>query len=334
MCIAVVKPKGVKPPSMQTLQNCWDRNSDGAGIMYTKDGKLHINKGFMTWDKFKGFYDKLVRLIDMDKELVGYHFRITTDGGTSPENCHPFPLSSVMDDLKVLKYSTDHRTVMHNGVISNYSSYSRTDKDSDTQKFIAKYLYHIDRGVYDWLDNKHLCTSVEEMLGSRLAVFNTDRTYKLLGEGWREVEGVWFSNGNYTKKKAYTSSYYNYSGYEHSYSSGYEKYEDYVDYEDYEGYKDQSTGLSLENSERLYLYYIEDAKRKVYKSNEGTLTEFEDPCIPTIDEDGNVYLYDLESSVFILRTDITVVDEDGIPYEFNDLQAVNEYVDCILSKVY
>ena len=52
MCIIAAKPAGVAMPSAEKIENMWNRNSDGAGIMYAVDNKVHIEKGFMTYASF------------------------------------------------------------------------------------------------------------------------------------------------------------------------------------------------------------------------------------------------------------------------------------------
>ena len=49
MCIIAAKPAGVKMPDHETLENMWYGNPDGAGLMYAKDGKVIIRKGFMKY---------------------------------------------------------------------------------------------------------------------------------------------------------------------------------------------------------------------------------------------------------------------------------------------
>ena len=48
MCIIAIKEKGVAMPDLETLNNMWNNNPDGAGYMFPFDGKVHIRKGFMS----------------------------------------------------------------------------------------------------------------------------------------------------------------------------------------------------------------------------------------------------------------------------------------------
>lgn len=93
MCIIAAKPAGVKMPSRDTIRTMWAGNPDGAGVMYAQDGKVRIDKGFMKLSDLEAHLDKLERSLDLTATGVVLHFRITTHGGTCPENCHPFPLT-------------------------------------------------------------------------------------------------------------------------------------------------------------------------------------------------------------------------------------------------
>ena len=55
MCIAILKQGDVELYE-STLQNCWNANDDGAGFMYAEKGKLHIQKGFFTFEEFMEAY--------------------------------------------------------------------------------------------------------------------------------------------------------------------------------------------------------------------------------------------------------------------------------------
>ena len=61
MCIIVAKKKEVDLPSIDTLETCFDHNSDGAGLMYVDNGKVVIDKGYMTFKDFKRHYEKLCK---------------------------------------------------------------------------------------------------------------------------------------------------------------------------------------------------------------------------------------------------------------------------------
>lgn len=49
MCIIVVKKAGIAAPSEEMFENMWNHNPDGAGFMYTANGGVCIEKGFMEY---------------------------------------------------------------------------------------------------------------------------------------------------------------------------------------------------------------------------------------------------------------------------------------------
>jgi hypothetical protein len=52
MCIAIYKPKG-EEVSKDRLRNSFNRNPHGAGFAFAEGaGKVHIRKGFFTFDQF------------------------------------------------------------------------------------------------------------------------------------------------------------------------------------------------------------------------------------------------------------------------------------------
>ena len=77
MCIAIYKPEGIEIP-YETLERCYNTNSDGAGYMFHKGGKLHVYKGFFSMADFWKQYKK-----DKKKECV-IHFRIAAFSSIRP----------------------------------------------------------------------------------------------------------------------------------------------------------------------------------------------------------------------------------------------------------
>jgi len=114
MCIAIYSPKGVKLPKRETLEVCFANNPDGIGYMYEENGKYHIRKGFLTFNSFWEDY-KSQKLNKKDE--VFYHFRIATSGFKDfRSECHPFPVSKEIKDLKALDI-TYKSALLHNGVL-------------------------------------------------------------------------------------------------------------------------------------------------------------------------------------------------------------------------
>ena len=102
MCIIVVKKAGIAAPSDEMFENMWNHNPDGAGFMYTANGGVCIEKGFMEYKDFYKAYKRVEGKIDTVQTPMIFHFRITTHGGTSPENTHPFPVTDNLSTLRKL----------------------------------------------------------------------------------------------------------------------------------------------------------------------------------------------------------------------------------------
>lgn len=215
MCVIAIKPKGVDMIDDQTIKDMWDTNSDGAGFMYlNKDNDVIINKGYMVYEEFLKNVKEIDDVDDIKETPLILHFRITTHGGTSPENTHPFPVSTQVDHLKALDVKA-HLAMAHNGVISSVNT---ADDLSDTQIFIKDIIAPLSRFGGTFLDDyKNL---IEYGIGkSKLVFLDNKGTITKFGE-WKEQDGVFYSNLNhdYSNYKISTGSYYNY---DYSYGKSY-----------------------------------------------------------------------------------------------------------------
>jgi hypothetical protein len=124
------------------------------------------------------------------------HFRITTQGGVKKELCHPYPLSSKMENLKQLYCSSDIG-VAHNGIISLTSDHNKDY--NDTMKFITDYLSLIikDKKFYKDTDKLKL---IERLCESKLAILDNTGHCQLIGN-FIEDNGVYYSNSTYSYAK-------------------------------------------------------------------------------------------------------------------------------------
>ena len=200
MCIIAFKPTNIAFPDEQTLKNCFENNPHGAGFMYAYNDVVHWQKGYESFKSFKKALNK-AREITGDKVPYVMHFRIATQGY---EKCmtHPFPLSSDMKKLK--KLSGDcNICVAHNGILDITSDGSK--EYSDTMKFITDYLVYIIRN-YSWWKDDRTKKLIENLIdGSRLAILDKKGHCELMGKGWVEENGIWYSNSSYSyEKQVYT----------------------------------------------------------------------------------------------------------------------------------
>lgn len=198
MCVIMSKPANVAFPEESVLKNCWDNNPDMGGFMYTLNGKVYIHKGYDTWKSFKTALDK-AREKTGDNIPYVCHFRISTQG-FDKDCCQPFPLSGKMNALKKSK-SDSNIGVAHNGILHLTSDGSKTY--SDTMKFITDYLVNIIRS-YDWYKDQRTVKLIENLIeGSRFAILDKKGHCQLLGKGWIEDKGCYYSNSTYSYKKTY-----------------------------------------------------------------------------------------------------------------------------------
>lgn len=237
MCIIAYKPLNVAFPEENILKNCWDNNDHGAGFMYAYEGVVHFQKGYETWEAFKSALNR-ARKLTGDKVPYVMHFRIATQGYEKTMT-HPFPLSSNMKKLKKL-HGDCNIGVAHNGIIDLTSDGAK--EYSDTMKFITDYLSLIIRN-YSWYKDERTTTLIERLIdGSRLAILDKKGHCQLLGKGWVEENGMWYSNTSY-EKRVYTYP-----------SCSYNSLWDYDDYDDYWARK-YDTPKGDNNTEK---YYLED----------------------------------------------------------------------------
>lgn len=182
MCVIVAKPSG-STISIDTLFDCWSANSDGAGVAWHEDGKLHIKKGFMAWQEFREFWtgrewDNLPALI---------HFRIATHGACDADNTHPFWVFP------------GKLAFAHNGMFTKVPGGSSTL--SDTQLFNRHYLKQLPR---NFMNNSGIKLFIDDFIGpgNKLAFINDDGDIHIFGEhrGEWDDNGVWFSNMNHKIK--------------------------------------------------------------------------------------------------------------------------------------
>lgn len=202
MCIIVYKPTGIENPSWNTLNRCFNYNPHGAGFMYAEDGKVHIQKGFMTWNQFKKAFKPFKNRTDLP---IVCHFRITTHGETEKGLCHPFPVSSNRYELKATKSVADI-AIAHNGCISLTNNPG--EGMSDTSEFVRKYANIIITNPM-WYHNANANKMLAEIIKSKMLVLSNDGHGEVVGDGWFEEDGVMFSNDTYKDYNWYFDDYGN-----------------------------------------------------------------------------------------------------------------------------
>lgn len=304
MCIIVAKNKGVELPTKKTLQQCFERNKDGAGIMYVKDNKVIIEKGLMT---FQEFYQKLRSIKKMfggnlTNKAIVFHFRIGTHGENDKATTHPFPISNNFNDLRATYFETDI-AMAHNGIISAYNYDSIL---SDTQTFIRDYV-----SVFkDLKKNFYKNNKVMEIISNEANISSNklcflDNKENIYWYGNKVVDnGVIYSNETY---KPYT--YKSYRSYSYNY-----------DYDYWYGYSSYSNSYYSKSKNKVKSYTLDDfIKNKIkyelldvgdYYQTAENVGEFVGKNeVIVIDSDYNVYEIK-NSTVSLIGTDTDVFDKN------------------------
>lgn len=194
MCIAILN-KG-KMLSYDTLQNCWNNNDDGAGMLYLSNGNLIAekfpNENLMkSQERFDEFYQRYCDTFSQyGNAPMLLHFRIATHGKT-PEYLHPFMVS-------------DHVGLIHNGVIPGFGS----EKFSDTSEF-ADMLSTITFPNVGTLDNWFISEAIQKFIGAtnKLVFLDSYGEFRIFNEKLGEwVDGSWFSNDSHRNAVRYHGS--------------------------------------------------------------------------------------------------------------------------------
>lgn len=190
MCVIAYKAKNVRFPSKERIEDMWYANPDGAGIMWRDNdtNKIKFIKGFMSLDKFNKWIEKNRKWLE-DVECA-LHFRITTHGGTSKGNCHPF-VCDCNTDSHLLKGEADY-VLMHNGVLPIKP---RKANISDSAELALRV------GMYE---NPMDCLDVfDELLhGNRVICMGKECTM-MYGDAFVDCckDGIMYSNDHFVDKR-------------------------------------------------------------------------------------------------------------------------------------
>lgn len=192
MCIIAIKEKGIQLPDEQVLKTMFKNNPDGAGFMYAKDGRVIIQKGFMSYENLK---TELFRVSDITDIPLILHFRIATSGKVDGGTTHPFPIERKRNKLKRLHCETDIG-VVHNGVIQ-----IKTNKNmSDTMQYIADKLYTYKHLQSDFYRHSYYMKHIEREIRSKMAFLNGKGEIYKIGEFIND-NGIIYSNHSYKTRQ-------------------------------------------------------------------------------------------------------------------------------------
>ena len=200
MCIIIAKEIGKNLPNKSLLKKCWEKNKDGAGIMFNHNNKIIIKKGFMSFEKFYKEFLNIDEIYNLKEKGLVIHFRISTSGLVDEGNCHPYPLTNVDEYLRKTNLKCDIG-IAHNGVIIEYN---RMDKIlNDTQLFIKNFVFDIMSNTKkDYYKSLVFKKMIEKMIdASRLVMMNGEGNIYFFGT-WLKENGLYFSNNGYKNIKS------------------------------------------------------------------------------------------------------------------------------------
>ena len=178
MCIIILNTK--ENLSKELLNECWQSNSDGAGLMYAIDGKLNIFKELKNFNTFYEYYSTLRK--EFKKIKIALHFRIATAGNIDILNIHPFNVNPNL-------------AFMHNGIINILLQ--KNSKISDTIAFNQKILKQLPQ---NFLNNHALLELISRYIErSKLLFMNNHGKYWIINEhlGHWDKKQNWYSNYSY-----------------------------------------------------------------------------------------------------------------------------------------
>lgn len=277
MCIIAIKCKGVDMPDEQTLKTMWTNNPHGAGIMYARDGRVCIDKGYMDWTSF---YERIKSLGDTKDMAVVMHFRIATHGAVIPGNTHPFPVTNNVAFLTKLRLYC-RLGVAHNGIIP----ITPREGISDTMEYIATELAPLSSKNPEWYKDKSTLETIGKRIQSKLAVLDGEGTISYYGDFITESDGMVYSNNSYKPRLSAVYTYRDNSRY------------DWLEGDDCYDFHDKMCPPWDTGRKSVWLMSVPDLWSVGGVVNKATGEAVEDAEDLWADSVGNVYAIDYDTSV-------------------------------------
>ena len=275
MCIIVAKRKGIELPTKEILKNCFNYNSDGAGIMFNDGNQVFIEKGFMDFNSFYSRLEALDKEFNLVNSDLALHFRISTSGNVDQGNCHPYPISTETSQLRNLSLVTDIG-MAHNGVIRKHIPEVRSILN-DTQTFIKNFVHNMYSSNKEFLTVDANIKALEEEAGSKLCFITKDNMY-IIGKFIEETNGILYSNDTYLS---------------YDYGWGYEDYS--VDFDYFDMFDIEGEPLDVKDF-TFILSKLEFVKEDTVKCFDGTIYYNENDLV--VDKYGNLFELDYNNLSF------------------------------------
>lgn len=195
MCVIIYVPQEATIDRAEMV-DAWLTNPDGAGFSVQKDGKVHMERGFMDMDTYIDEVQKYV-----GKYNIVLHFRISTSLKVNRVQTHPY----IRTNIGKIKGDTSDDVICMNGIVR--CDYTNRMGWNDTMNFIEDYsnLFHMaDQKIIDL---------IEEATGSKWFIMRPNEF--LASKGFIEKDGKLYSNTNhirtYSKSIFYNDPYWYYT---------------------------------------------------------------------------------------------------------------------------
>lgn len=177
MCLLVQQPKSTDF-TKDFIEDVYQKNSDGFGVMYAEGGKVHIYKCLpKNAQEMVEFYQQHAE----GRDCI-WHARMRTHGDTDMDNCHPY-------------HVTDDIWMAHNGILS--SGNAADQSKSDTWHFIKNVLRPSLSHNPDLMLDPDWCRFIGSIIGSsnKFGFLRSDGEFSLINEkSGVNFVGAWLSN--------------------------------------------------------------------------------------------------------------------------------------------
>lgn len=182
MCLLIVNQTNLI--SKKHLKNAWENNSHGGGMAYPfinehNERCVFIEK-FTDFETFYSEYESVRSMVDKPMIL---HFRISSSGGRSQENIHPFYVRK------------DKMAMGHNGTIITLGDETMSDS-----RHLAQIIGTFKGNSTAMLNHSGLRQLIYAVIGnSKLAFVDAQGQFAIFNEhlGHWTANGDWMSNDSY-----------------------------------------------------------------------------------------------------------------------------------------
>ena len=301
MCLLITQNNNSARLSDIWLEDFYDYNSDGVGVMYAHNDQLVIEKVLpKNAHQFVAFYREHI-----EGKPCAFHLRMRTHGAIDLDNCHPYEV------LNRAEHGLD-LWLMHNGVLSTGNARDLTK--SDTWHYIRDFLRPMLANNPDYAFSDSFAQIVGTHIGAsnkfvlmdnqgRMTTINRDSGVFWAGL-WLSNTYAWSASKNTSKKpvkslktirkhakeKPTRALNYGYGygrtniGYLDSYPSYYEDEDGYSDQLEYEvwniveelnanGYEDASSVAYYDLMDFVETYGLDSLQEVAYMVMDGNINQ-------------------------------------------------------------